>query len=333
MPIQNDLTSSEYGTLWMTYQQQTMTQRILEYLIQNCDEHNSGKLLKHTHNQISKFIGEIAELFKNYGAVVPVGYTEEDVNVGAPRLYDQYFDILFLRLLLEIGMGLHTLHLNMSFRKDIRNLFTRLTTFSQDTYNACMDYLEAKDIILKSPGMSPSKTVEFAKGKGYMSGLNPLNQKRSLNSVETAHLFFAIESNIFGMYMITGFAQVASEQDIRNFFEEGKNIAKQIIQDFSTILSESDIQPPTTWAGQVTDSRVAPFSDKLMMYCTSLFCSFGLGSNALGTAFSLRTDLPIKIISVAKTVYSYGQKGAKLLAEKGWLEEPPQSHDRHALIN
>ena len=68
-----------------------------------------------------------------------------------------------------------------------------------------------------------------------------------------------------------------------------------------------------------------------MMYCTSLLCSFGLGSNALGTAFSLRSDLPLKMVSAAKDILTYGQDGGKLMAKNGWLEEPPQMQDRNDL--
>jgi hypothetical protein len=69
---------------------------------------------------------------------------------------------------------------------------------------------------------------------------------------------------------------------------------------------------------------VAPFSDKLMLYCTSLFCSFSLGSNSLGTAFSLRNDLPVKMTIFTKDVFDYAHKGAKIMVKNGWMEEPPQ---------
>lgn len=97
------------------------------------------------------------------------------------------------------------------------------------------------------------------------------------------------------------------------------------------VFLQSDIQPPSTWGANATDSKIAPFSDKLMIYCTSLFCSFGLGSNALGTAFSLRSDLPLKLLGISKDIFSYGQEGGKLMAKNGWLEEPPQMQDRNDL--
>ncbi len=69
-----------------------------------------------------------------------------------------------------------------------------------------------------------------------------------------------------------------------------------------------------------------------MMYCISLFCSFGLGSNALGTVFSLRGDLPFTLVSTAKDILTYGQDGGKIMAKNGWVEEPPSMEDRNDLI-
>ncbi len=64
---------------------------------------------------------------------------------------------------------------------------------------------------------------------------------------------------------------------------------------FSELLLQVDIPTPQPAGGRATRSTVAPFSDKLMMYCTSLFCSFSMGSNSLGSAFSLRNDLLTKM--------------------------------------
>ena len=255
----------------------------------------------------------------------------QDVNIGVPKLYDNMFDIMFLRLLKEISMGLHTLHLNMAYRKDIVLLYKELTAFTQSVYDECVDYLQEKDVLPRPPAVTMPKSVEFVEGTNYMSGFNLFSEKRALNTVEVAHLYHAIESNIIGMQLITGFAQVANEPEVKKYFIKGKELAKKIVTDNTQLFLQSDIQPPSTWGANATDSKVAPFSDKLMMYCTSLFCSFGLGSSALGTAFSLRSDLPLKMVSEAKDILTYGQDGGKIMAKNGWLEEPPQMQDRNEL--
>lgn len=73
------------------------------------------------------------------------------------------------------------------------------------------------------------------------------------------------------------------------------------------------------------------FSDKLMMYNTSLLATFGLGSNAIGGAFSLRSDLPTKMAFHAKDIFTFAQEGGKIMIKNGWMEEPPQIEDRNQL--
>jgi hypothetical protein len=67
------------------------------------------------------------------------------------------------------------------------------------------------------------------------------------------------------------------------------------------------------------------------MYNTSLLASFGLGSNALGGAFSLRSDLPAKMAFIGKDIFAFAQEGGKIMIKNGWMEEPPQVEDRNQL--
>ena len=309
------LSSSELGTLWLTYQEKTMVQRMLEYFIEQADDNQAKEIMQDAHMKVINFLEDIKAILKNEGAAIPVGYTEKDVNIGVPKLYDNMFDIMFCRLVSSISMGLHTLHMSMAYRKDIVLLYKELTTFTQSVYDECVDYLQKKDVLPRPPAVSMPKSVEFADGTNYMSGFNLFSEKRALNTVEIAHLYNGIESNIIGMQMITGFAQVANEPEVKKYFIKGKELAKKIVTDYTQLFLQSDIQPPSTWGANATDSKVAPFSDKLMMYCTSIFCGFGLGAYALGTAFSLRSDLPLIMVNTAKDVLTYGRDGGKIMAK------------------
>lgn len=222
MTQEKALSSSELGILWMTFQEKTMKQRLLEYFIEQAEDNQAKEIMQNAHMKMINYIEDIKAIFKNEGAVTPIGFTEQDVNTSVPKLYDNMFDIMFFRLLQEISMGLHTLHLNMAYRKDIVLLFKELTAFTQDTYDECVDYLQKKDVLPRPPAVTMPKTVEFVDGTNYMSGFNLFSEKRALNTVEVAHLYHAIESNIIGMQLITGFAQVANEPEVKKYFIKGK---------------------------------------------------------------------------------------------------------------
>lgn len=335
MPEKPAITSSELGTLWLTYQEKTMVLRILEYFIEKADDEKARSILTNLYGELELYVSKIIEFFNNEGAIIPVGYTAQDVNIDVPELYDNGFDIMFVRLLTEISMGLHALNLTMSYREDIVLLYKELTAITQDYYNTCTQYLLEKGMIPRPPYVSMPKSVEFIKDTNYLSGLaiNPFTDKRTLNSVEVAHLHHAIEANLTGMQMIIGFAQSANDREVKKFFNEGAELAKGIIKELSETLLASGLQTPETSGGNPTRSTVAPFSDKLMMYCTSLFCSFSMGNNSLGTAFSLRNDLPAKMTVFMKDIFEYAHKGGKIMINNGWMEQPPQMIDRKESIN
>ncbi|WP_340643214.1 DUF3231 family protein [Priestia flexa] len=141
-----------------------------------------------------------------------------------------------------------------------------------------------------------------------------------------------IETNNIGMQLITGFAQCAENKEVKQYFVRGKELAKKQIKVFGDILLESDVQFSSTCGSTVTTSKVAPFSQKLMMFCIYLLNGFGIVGSSFGAIFSLRKDLSMKTALIAKDIYFYADEGVKIMIKNGWLEEPPQIEDRINLI-
>jgi hypothetical protein len=292
--MDKQLSSSEIGNLWMTFQQKTMLARLLEHFLANKQNEEVHNLVQTYYEHEINFINELTELFKRENIVVPVGYVENDVKPSTKPLYDQYFDALFLRVMMKLTIGFNALNVSMSYRQDITQLYKRFLDVSQNTYN------DSTQFLLK-------------------------DEKRPLNAIELSLLYQGIETNVLGFQLLKGFEQVTEDKEVKKYFERGKDLAKQIIDTFSEILLKSDIQPPIVAWGNPTLSTESPYSEKLMMYLTNLLSSFGLTSNALGTSFSLRSDLPAKMTLIAKDIFDYAKDGGQLMIKNGWMEEPPQS--------
>ncbi|WP_186577964.1 DUF3231 family protein [Aquibacillus kalidii] len=335
MPERPPITSSELGTLWLTYQEKTMILRILEYFIAKADDEKAKGIMTDLYEELEIYVGKLVQIYEEEGAVIPTGYTAKDVNKDVPKLYDNGFDIMFVRLLKQISMGLHSLNITMTFREDINILFEDLTAMTQKYFRICSQYLLEKGLLVRTPYVSMPKSVEFVQNNSYLGGiaLNPFSQKRTLNTIEVSHLHKAIESNLTGLQLILGFAQCANDGEVKKYFNEGAELAKGIVKELSEVMIQTNIPNPQTPGGNATDSTVSPFSDKLMMYCTSLFCSFSMGSNSLGSAFSLRNDLPTKNGIFMKDIFEYAHNGAKIMIKNGWMEEPPQMENRKQKMN
>ena len=325
------ITSSELGSLWMTYQS-TSASIVLFDLFKN------KAIDKEVQNILSTYItdaenikNEITNIFNNEKAAIPMAFDERDIVMESPSLFDDIFYIMFLRQMMKLNFGHSAVFTAISYKKDVHDLFKHNYDIADKYHVITTNYLLGKGVLAKPPYVTMPKHIEFIENKNYMSGFNILSDKRSLNTIEVGYINEAIENNILGMQLMTGFAQVAIENEVKLYFIEGKELSKNIITELSSVLLQSDIQPPSTWAGKATDSTKSPFSDKLMMYIVSLISSSALGFNALGTSFSMRSDLHVKLALIVKNTFSYSKKGGKLMIQHKWMEEPPQMEDRNQL--
>ncbi len=325
------ISSSEVGTLWMTYQIKSLMGVFVNRFAQDSKDKKARKILENHVKENEKLLTKIEGIYHKESAVIPEAFTDQDIFDDAPILFDDIFHIMFLRVMMKINLGFNAIHLGMSYREDILDFYESTVKNSQETYRICTEYLTDQGVLAKPPYVSMPKEVEFIEEEKYMSGIRLFGNKRALNTLEIAYLFQTLEVNIFGMQLMAGFSQVAKEKEIKEYFISGKELAKKIVSNTSSLLLQSDIQPPSTWAGKATDSVVPPFSDKIMMYCTNIMASYSVGNSALGMSFSMRSDLPAKLAISAKDTLDFAREGGKLMIKHKWLEEPPQMEDRSLL--
>lgn len=330
--LTNPLSASEIGTLWLTYEEKTLIMRMLEHFIEKSDDQQASNILGGLWQELNFYVLQMEQLFEQQGMVKPIGYTSQDVYLEAPKLFDNGFDVMFVRILKEVSMGMYTINMNMSYNDKVMQIYEGLTTVTQKIYKLSTLYLLERGILTLPPKVTMPKTNEFIKSKTYLDGLNPFGDKRALNDMELGILHHGIETNNIGLQLITGFAQCAKNKEVKEYFVKGKELAKNQIKVMEKILLESDVQFSATSGCTVTTSTMPPFSDKLMMHCIYLLNGFGLVGNSFGSYFSMRKDISVKSTFLAKDVYFYAQEGIKLKIKNGWFEEPPQMEDRSKII-
>jgi len=325
------LTSTELGSLWMLYISTSARLTMLELFKNKTIDKEAQDILTAYISEGQAIKNEIMAIFNNEGAIIPIGFDERDVVRDSPPLYDDFFHMMFLRQMTKVSFAPSAVYAAMSYMKEVQDVLLLNYVVSHKYYVMTTNYLLGKGVLARPPYVTMPKTVEFVEDKNYMSGFNIFSDKRSLNTIEVGFINQTIEDNIFGMQLMTGFAQVATESEVKKYFIEGKELAKKIISEFSDVLLQSDIQPPSAWTGKATDSTRPPFSDKLMMYLTSLVSSSAIGITAIGTSFSLRSDLHFKFALIAKDAFDYAKQGSKIMIAHKWMEEPPQMEDRNQL--
>jgi len=315
------LISSEIAGLWNAYMSESLIVRVLSYFVNKVEDEETRVLLQETLDKSHQHLLEITNLFNQAGLPIPDAFNDNDVNINAPRLFSDSFYLLYLSFMSRIAMHNYTLILNEIARPDIRNYFTQRINDSTDLYNKSADLRLTRGIFIKAPFVEVTKKVQYIRSQSFLMGL--FGKKRPLLLNEVTQLFGINFSNIVGRAISTGFGQVSKNEKIYNYFFEGMGISSKIIGELTQVFTVENIPIPSTSDSFVTDSTVAPFSEKLMLTHMLVLAASSVGSLGMAVSESVRVDLYAMYIKYTAQIMKYGQKGTKLMIDHEWLEQPP----------
>jgi len=260
------LTSTELGRLWMTYQVKSSMLVLTGQFADHTIDAEAKSILNSYIVESQKVISGIEKIFNDNNAIIPMAFSDKDTFKDAPALFDDIFHIMFIRQITKMNTVFSSLYLVTSYMEEVQELFKLNHVISEKFYILTTKYLLEKGVLAKPPYVTMPTKNEFIEAKKYVSGFKIWTDKRALNTVEIGYIYQAIEDNILGMQLATGFAQVAHESEVKEYFIDAKELSKKIITNLTDVFLQSDIQPPSTWAGKATTSIQPAFSDKLMMF-------------------------------------------------------------------
>ncbi|MBE4910509.1 DUF3231 family protein [Bacillus luteolus] len=327
------LTSAEIATLWTTYQNDTLSICITEYFLAKNEDSDIEPIIQMARTLSEQNIGFITQVFNTENIPIPVGFSKEkDVFPNVPRIYEDTFFLLFLRQMAKVGMVTYSSATSLAVREDIVGFFQDCLVSTSNIYKNTTEVSVQKGVLVRPPYISYPEKVEFVEDKEYLSAsLNPFTSKRPLNAIEVSHLFMNTQTNLLGSMLTTSFAQMAQSKEVREFMTRAQQIAQKHIKVFGKALVDNDMQAPMSWDTSVKNSTTPAFSDKLMMFITTLISNTGMGNYGLAASVSMRMDLGTDYFRLALEVARLGKSGADIMIKNGWLEEPPQSADRKKL--
>ncbi|WP_218094445.1 DUF3231 family protein [Paenibacillus solanacearum] len=326
----DQLTAAEIGKLWATYMGNTMASCVLRYYLQNVDDSDIRSILDEAVQLTERFTKSIDDIFTRAHYPMPIGFTEKDVSLNAPRLFADELYLHYLIYVGKAGMSIYSAAIPLMVRSDVREFFTSGLNDTVKLLNSVNVLLENKGYLQKSPYIPPPKHPEFVRKKSYMNGF--FGNVRPLQALEITHLFDSIENNTISRAVLTGFGQVAGQEKVRQYFVRGKELATRHIDSFSEMLHNEDLPSPGLLDHLVTESTVAPFSDRLMVFHKLDMFTMRVRTYGNALSFTARRDLAALFARSTLEVGNYAESGADLMIEHGWLEQPPQAADREALV-
>ncbi|WP_079420623.1 DUF3231 family protein [Paenibacillus ferrarius] len=227
--ISEKLTSAEMGKLWATYMGNSMSKCILSYYFQHVVDEVIKTLLENALKLTVEFVKTTKDILKKENYPIPNGFSEEDVNLGALRLFEDVYYVHYLKYVCKAGMSIYNVAVPLVYRKDVKEFFIYCMDSTMALMGQINDILMDKELINKPPIIPVPDKVEFVH-QGFFNGF--LGHVRPLHALEIAHLYDNIENNATSKALIMAFSQVVKSEKIRKLFIEGKDLTHKSIEQY-----------------------------------------------------------------------------------------------------
>lgn len=319
------LTSSELARLWQSNSYYSILRCINKHFLNTLDDPDLRPLIEDAVSLLDTRVNLTSEILRREGQPIPKGFGDEDVDIGVSRLYTDLFYYYYTINMVRAGLSLTGMNLAHSVRADVRDFYTKSLDSTLRYYNRFSELMLEKGIYIRPPVTNTFKEADIVKKQDFLRGF--LGERRPLLEIEIDNLFFGIRNNQIGGALAAGFQQVARSEKVRAYMARGAEIARKHVNIFSKVLQEENLPVPMHSGELVTDSKIPPFSDKLMMHHVVVLTQVGIGNYANSMASSLRHDLSADNLRLMGEAANYGEDGLNILIENGWFEEPPRKTD------
>ncbi|MBT2687230.1 DUF3231 family protein [Bacillus sp. ISL-47] len=326
---EDKLTAAELATLWSQYINDSLSVCILRYFLNHIKDKKIRKVLEYALKLSESHIRKINEFFKKDSYPIPIGFTEEDVNMDAPLLFTDPFMGVYIHIMSIHGGTRYAGALGNSTRTDIRKYMNQVINETMELYDRSTDVLIDKGIIVKPPILNNHQEIDFVKKQNYLTGW--LGKRRPINSVEISGVYLNIQKTMAKIVLELGFGQVARSKDVQKYMERARQVCRKHLDILSGMLTESNLNIPRSFEAEVTDSTIPPFSDKLMLYHISTLLSSAVGYYGEAMSMAQRRDLSASYARMIIEIGVLAEDGMNLLIENGWFEQPPMATDHEGL--
>jgi hypothetical protein len=322
------LTCAEVGFLWSHYMGNSLNIGMLKHFLAKVADKEIEMVLRYGYEAARRVDAEIAAILTGEGIPRPWGFTDEDVDENAPRLFEDTGSLYYVRLMAKMALPATVEGLVNAQREDVRAFFSMAARLGEELNNRATQVLLAKGLFIRPPYLPVPAETRLA-GEGFMGSV--LGGNRPLLSIEAAHIFTNMMNNMFGNYLVSAFSQVARTAELREYFYRGMELADKHIKVFADKLNDSGLKAPAPWDAMPTLSRTPPFSDRMMLSLVTSGTSMGVAHYGMTVAASMRADLAVMYARLMAEAGAYMEDGAALMIKNRWLEEPPGVPDRAAL--
>lgn len=328
-------TASEIGNLWESYYAESMSIAFLKSIVKHSKDPDIQPVLQQALDASSQRVQTMETLFNSIKHPIPAAFGEKDVDANIRPLFNETFELLYVRLMHKFLLVNYTRALTSSYRSDFRDFFSNCIRVSDEVYQKATEILLAKGILPKCPSIRIPDHVDFVHNKSYFGNWfgSLFDEQRPLNALEVSAIYSLVEIQHLAKTVAIGNRQVVKSEKIKNYLTKTQEKIEEALAKYTTVLTKENLPVPTISEFTISDSTEAQYSDKLLLSHFTATVAFTITAFGIIMPNITRKDLMLMIGNSLTKVLLAAKEGAELMIEAGWLEKIPQTVDHHKLIH
>lgn len=225
MENKKSLNAAELGELWVSYMNASLSSKVFAYFLEKVEDEEINGVIKDAYALSQSALQFITGVFEQDGIPQPVAFTDEDVNVNAPRLFTDNFFLQYIHEYAFLGMTETTTSINRASRQDIYQFYSESYLKFNKLHEKALSVMVSKGVYANPPSIPTPEKIDFVKKQNFLTGW--FGERRALLAVEIAGLYSNIQRNLLGATVLTGFSQAATLKEVRQFMLRGIDIANK----------------------------------------------------------------------------------------------------------
>src|SRR3954471_7743800 len=121
------LTAPEMSGLWTQYINDTLAVCINTYFLEKVEDEEVRPIIEWTLDTAKENLTIMEGIFKKENYPIPIGFTDQDVNVHASKLVSDSFMLVYLKNMSIIAMAASGASLGIVTRPDLVSFFKRIS--------------------------------------------------------------------------------------------------------------------------------------------------------------------------------------------------------------
>lgn len=324
------LTAGEVAELFNAYLNNNASKYVLSYFVEKAQDPEVKSVIKAALDESKKNEEAINTIFNSVNHPLPKGFSEEDVNIKAERLFSDCFMLTYVRFMSRFGLTNYAEARGASTRSDVRNFFNQAITSAIALFNMADEVLLSKGLYVKEPHLPIPKKIDVVEKQSFLNGF--LGGKRPLNATEISRLNLIFYRNSLAKAFLTGLSQTTENKKIKEYFIRGLNLSQKHMEIAGTFLQNDNLPTPLFLDAEVTVSTEKVFSDKLMLFHVVVLAALGLATAGISLSRVMRRDLSLALTGIMTEISLYAEDGFNLMIDNKWFERIPEAAERKELL-